>query len=226
MSLELTLEERISRKIREIDATAQEMPGVVMVHNMQDLSIRYMSKRGLDILGVTLEELINMGPEYHNRFFNSEENKETVPKMIGLLERNNNEEIIALFQQVRADTNQPWNWYCSSLKILMRDDEGKPLLTIAIAIPIDPAHNLSHKVSRLLEENNFLRKNSTRFHMLSAREKILLKHFALGKTSAEIAAELHLSVLTVNTHRKNIKQKLGTNNVYELAEYARAFDLI
>jgi DNA-binding CsgD family transcriptional regulator len=221
-----SIEERITEKINEIDATAQEMPGVVIVHNMQDLTIRYMSKRGLEILGVTLDELIGMGRDYHDRFFNSEENKEMVPKMIGLLERNNNEEIVALFQQVRANKHQPWNWYCTSLKILMRDDEGKPLLTIAIAIPIDPAHNLSHKVSRLLEENNFLRKHNAKFRELSNRERLLLKYFALGKTSAEIAAELHLSALTVNTHKKNIKQKLGTSNVYELAEYARAFDLI
>lgn len=221
-----SLEHRIKKKIAEVDLLADQIPGVVMIHDMRDLSIVYMSRRGADILGVTLDELRNMGPEYHKRFFNEEETKEQVPKMIGLLERNNNDELVALFQQVRRNEHHPWEWYCTSLKIFMQDDEGRPILTIAVAIPIDPAHNLSSKVTRLLEENNFLRENSDKFHQLSKRERQLLRSFALGKTTPEIAAELHLSTFTVDTHRKNIKQKLGTGNLYELAQYARAFELL
>lgn len=221
-----TLEKRIAAKIAEIDALADQIPGVVMVHDMRDLSIVYMSRRGLNILGVTIDELRRLGPEYHNKYFNQDETREQVPKMIGLLERNNNDELVALFQQVRKSEHHPWEWYCSSLKIFMQDDAGKPILTIAVAIPIDPAHNLSTKVSRLLEENNFLRENSDKFHQLTKRERQLLRYFALGKTTPEIAAELHLSTFTVDTHRKNIKQKLGTNNLYELAQYARAFELL
>jgi DNA-binding CsgD family transcriptional regulator len=49
---------------------------------------------------------------------------------------------------------------------------------------------------------------------------------ALGKTSAETATQLFISTSTVETHRKNIKQKLDTNSYYEVCKYARAFDLI
>ncbi len=222
----LSLADRIAEKISSVHSLAQEIPGVVMIHNMRDLTIEYMSPRGLKILGVTLQELVEMGSDYYQKFFNADETKEQVPKMIGLLERNNDDEIIALFQQVRRSIKENWDWYCTSLKIFMRDDEGKPLLTIAIAIPIDPNHNLSDKISRLLEENNFLRQNSDKFHELSNREKEVLKHLALAKSSTEIAEEIHISPHTVDTHRKNIKQKLGTNSMYELAKYALAFGLI
>jgi DNA-binding CsgD family transcriptional regulator len=222
----MILEDKIRKKIQEIDTIAGKMPGIVMIHQLPDFVVRYMSKKGLEILGVTLDELVEMGPEYHNRFFNLEEINELIPRVTAFLERNDDEEILALFQQIRSGIKGPWVWYNTSLKILMRDDDGKPLLTIGFAIPVDPQHVLTHKISRLQEENNFLRENIHKFRVLSARERTLLKHFALGKTSAEIASELHLSILTINTHKKNIKQKLGTNNVYELAEYARAFDLI
>lgn len=221
-----TLKEKIRERIDEIRSIAEEMPGVVLVHNMQDLSIEYMSQRGLDILGVTLDDLIRMGPQYHARFFNADETQEQVPKMIGLLERNNDNELVALFQQVRRNEQYPWVWYCTSVKIFMRDEDGNPLLTLGIAIPIDPAHHLSQKVSRLLEENNFLRQNGDKFYDLSEREKMILKHVVLGKSTNEIAEELFLSPHTVDTHRKNIKQKLNTNNLFVWSQFARAFDLI
>ncbi len=44
---------------------------------------------------------------------------------------------------------------------------------------------------------------------LSEREQEVLRYIALGYTSNEIAAELHISSRTVETHRKNIHQKLG-----------------
>jgi DNA-binding CsgD family transcriptional regulator len=47
----------------------------------------------------------------------------------------------------------------------------------------------------------------------------VLRLVALGKSSCEIADELFISIETVNTHRKLIKQKLGIS-------YAHAFDVI
>ena len=108
----------------------------------------------------------------------------------------------------------------------MRDDEGKVLLTIALAFPIDPLHHVTSKVARLLEENNFLRKNYNRYSRLSEREREILKHISLGKSASESADELFISVSTVETHRRNLKKKLGTSSFFELTQYARAFDLI
>jgi DNA-binding CsgD family transcriptional regulator len=221
-----TLEERINEKIRDIALFAEEVPGVVIIHNLKDLSVVYMSPRGQRILGVDNDELVRMGPEYYKRFFNPAEAEDHVPTMISLLEKNNNEEIIALFQQVRSTDTDDWTWYSTSMKIFMWDDDNKPLLTIAIAIPIDPKHHITNKVARLLEENNFLKKNFEKFSRLTPREKEVLKSMAYGKTSSEIAAELYISTSTADTHRKNIKRKLQINSSFDTSLYARAFDLI
>jgi DNA-binding CsgD family transcriptional regulator len=220
------IEERIAAKIRDIAALAEEVPGVIIIHNIRDLSVVYMSPRGQRILGVDIEELVRMGPEYYNRFFNPDEAKEHVPTMISLLQKNNNEESIALFQQVKSESSQEWTWYSTSVKIFMRDDEGNPLLTIAIAIPIDAKHHITNKVSRLLDENNFLRKNYEKFSKLTNRERQILRYMALGKTSNEIGTDLHISVATAETHRKNIKKKLAISSTLDISNYARAFDLI
>jgi DNA-binding CsgD family transcriptional regulator len=222
---EQALKKKIEEKIKEISTSAEEIPGVVIIHNLHDFSVVYMSNRGQKILGVDQKQLVEMGTDYYNRFFNAAEEKENASKMTGLLEKNNNDELIALFQQVMS-VNKEWVWYCTSVKIFMRDDEGKPILTIAVAIPIDPRHHITTKVARLLEENNFLRNNYEKFSSLTKRERQVLKCIALGRTSNEFAEELHISVATAETHRKNIKRKLDIGSSFDLSMYARAFDLI
>ena len=114
----------------------------------------------------------------------------------------------------------------SSTKIFLRDEKGLPLLTITMSFQIDAMHHMAAKASRLLEENNFLRNNLHIFAKLSKREREVLALMALGKTSSETAQQLFIAQHTVETHRKNIRQKLNTNSYYEICQYARAFDLI
>ncbi len=55
---------------------------------------------------------------------------------------------------------------------------------------------------------------------LTPRETEVLRLIARGETNAEIAAELELSVRTVETHRTRIQQKLGLAGRPELVGYA------
>jgi two-component system response regulator NreC len=61
---------------------------------------------------------------------------------------------------------------------------------------------------------------------LSEREVEVLRMIALGYTNAEIAAELFLSVRTVETHRAHIQQKLRLGSRAELVRYALRHKLI
>lgn len=58
------------------------------------------------------------------------------------------------------------------------------------------------------------------YSTLGAREREVLQLVAEGKTSAETAKEMHISVKTVETHRRNIAQKLGLRGTAELTKYA------
>lgn len=55
---------------------------------------------------------------------------------------------------------------------------------------------------------------------LTKREKEILLLIADGKTTTEIAGMLHLSPLTIETHRKNLLQKFGTPNVAAMMKAA------
>jgi two-component system response regulator NreC len=56
---------------------------------------------------------------------------------------------------------------------------------------------------------------------LTPREVEVLTLIALGHTNGEIAAALHLSVRTVESHRAHIQQKVGLTTRAELVGYAR-----
>jgi len=55
---------------------------------------------------------------------------------------------------------------------------------------------------------------------LTSREQTILLELAQGKSNREVAAELDISVRTVETHRKNLKRKLGISSTAGLTRYA------
>ncbi|MQQ07411.1 response regulator [Epibacterium sp. SM1979] len=55
---------------------------------------------------------------------------------------------------------------------------------------------------------------------LTGREQTILLQLAQGKSNKEVARDLDISVRTVETHRKNIKRKLGISSTAGLTRYA------
>ncbi len=55
---------------------------------------------------------------------------------------------------------------------------------------------------------------------LTGREQTILLELAQGKSNKEVAQALDISVRTVETHRKNIKRKLGISSTAGLTRYA------
>ena len=55
---------------------------------------------------------------------------------------------------------------------------------------------------------------------LTNREQTVLLQLAQGKSNKEVAIALDISVRTVETHRKNIKRKLGISSTAGLTRYA------
>ena len=221
-----SLKASITQKIVKISSVEQDIPGAIIIHNLKDSTVAYMNTWGLKYLGVTLEQLHKMGTEYHNYFFNPEDAKDYVPKILGLLERNNDDEFVCFFQQVRKSPKHEWVWYLSSTRIFFRDALGAPLLTLTTSLPVDTQHHIANKAQKMINENNFLRTNTHIFNALTRREKEILKLMALGLSSAQMAKKLHISGMTAATHRRNIKNKLKAQNNYDITKFAQAFDLI
>jgi DNA-binding NarL/FixJ family response regulator len=56
--------------------------------------------------------------------------------------------------------------------------------------------------------------------ILTAKEREVLQLIAEGRTTKQIASSLHVSVKTIETHRKKIMEKLNIHSVAELTKFA------
>ncbi|NOY46743.1 MAG: hypothetical protein GXO84_00725 [Chlorobi bacterium] len=63
-------------------------------------------------------------------------------------------------------------------------------------------------------------KNYKNTSLLTSREQQILKLIGNGNESKTIAIQLELSISTIETHRKNIRKKLGLVGNGKLLEYA------
>ena len=220
------LSQKVASAIAEVRALAGKIHAPVIIHELPAMDIRFMSDIALKLLDREWHEIEKLTfADFEKQFLNVEDSKEVSTKVQELI-NNGTREFVSYFQQVRTSRTAEWHWYLSVTGVLLRNDEGVPLLMVTVAMQVDPEHYFTAKASRLLDENAFLKKNFKKFASLTAREKSVLKHMVLGKTAVEIGSQLFISPATVETHRKNIYHKLGTNNIYNLTRYAYAFDLI
>lgn len=217
----------LEEKIDALKAIDHELPTIFIVHNLNTMAVEYISARGEQFLGFTLNDIKKFGTEYFTKFFNPDDVADYLPKVLSLLHNNDNDEkLVCFFQQARASEKHDWKWFLSSTKIFMRDEMNNPSHIITSASPIDPQYHITPKVNRILQEKDFLKKNEAFFNMLTKREIEILRHIALGQNSTEIAASLHISEKTVVTHRRNLRSKLNVQTTYDITRFAQAFDLI
>ena len=82
----------------------------------------------------------------------------------------------------------------------------------------------SPEISKMLVED-YVREIRSRgmedsYDLLTSREREILQLIAEGKANKEIAASLNLSLYTVETHRRNLQDKLNLHSFPELVLYA------
>jgi DNA-binding CsgD family transcriptional regulator len=87
--------------------------------------------------------------------------------------------------------------------------KGKPMLSI-IGLEGEPSYIDIKIKSKFIEATDGLRK----------REKEIIALLISGKTNLEIAAQLHISKHTVETHRKNMLRRLNLKSTPQLVSRA------
>jgi DNA-binding NarL/FixJ family response regulator len=86
--------------------------------------------------------------------------------------------------------------------------------------PSVAAQVLEHLCEGIRERSGQHCEAPKRHKPLSARERDVLKLLADGMSSKEIAIQLGLAVPTVETHRRQVMNKLGLHSVAQLTKYA------
>jgi DNA-binding NarL/FixJ family response regulator len=102
-------------------------------------------------------------------------------------------------------------------------DSGFKQLVQAIRQAMTGQLVLSEKISDVLARDYVRvigRDGASAFVVLSAREREVLQLIAEGRSTREVAAALNVSIKTIETHRRQIMEKLDIHSVAELTKYA------
>jgi DNA-binding NarL/FixJ family response regulator len=102
---------------------------------------------------------------------------------------------------------------------------GKQELVEAIKTVYNGGIYFQPKILEELEKQSN-RKTETETANITIREKEIILLIEKNLSTKEIAAELHISVRTVETHRKNILKKTDTNNSLSLIKWAKDHKII
>lgn len=104
-------------------------------------------------------------------------------------------------------------------------NSDKQELVEAINKVMKGRHYFSEEVENIILQG-LTEKKDTEAIPLTERELEVVQLLAREYTNDKIAAELHISYRTVETHRKNIMQKTKANNLAGLIKYAYSKGLI
>jgi DNA-binding NarL/FixJ family response regulator len=126
--------------------------------------------------------------------------------------------VVAL--SAHADKRYVQNMMRAGAKAYVLKESASDDLLRAVRAAAQGEHYLSPRVTGFLLEGWAARDDHTPVGVLGSREREVLRLLSEGKTSKEIATHLSLSIKTVETHRRNIMQKLGLHSVAELTKYA------
>ncbi|AVJ27761.1 response regulator [Achromobacter spanius] len=96
---------------------------------------------------------------------------------------------------------------------LLKDEPAQEIITAIDAVMAGRSYFSAAAAVRLSQA-------SALATLLTHRERDVLRHIADGHANKQIAQTLGLSVRTVETHRLNIKRKLGIDGQAELIKYA------
>lgn len=106
---------------------------------------------------------------------------------------------------------------------IMKNVSSKELLS-AIQDAMQNKLVLNQEVQKILVQSSSY--EFSEMPQLTRREKEILQRIAEGLTTAQIAEQLFISPLTVETHRRNLMQKLKVNNAPALIRLAIEHKLI
>ena len=95
----------------------------------------------------------------------------------------------------------------------------------AIDLVLNEKKYISEELLFSLAEGQVPGVESNPFNALSSREFEIVALLLHGKTISGIAADLHLGISTVGTHKSRIFGKLKVSNLLEMKELANSYDI-
>ena len=215
------LEEKLAAQQEEcafLQRIVNEIPANIYISDLEK-GVIWCNKTNEETLGYTLEEIKEMGGlEYMYKIVHPDDH--SVPdNSIDYYQNFNGAEYGGVFRAKHKDKKE-YKWFVGWARAFQKDGNGKVKEILCVDVDMSPQMNTGEQLVQALREN-LKHKNKLLIKSLRKREVEILDLVCKGMSTKAIAEKLYISTNTVSTHRKNIQQKLGTNNVADLVSLAK-----
>ncbi len=115
--------------------------------------------------------------------------------------------------------NGEFCWVYTSANLYKKTNDNKTIEVIGYSMDFSVSIDYNKHLKQVFKEK-LKTSNAEIVSRVSKRELEVLKYFANGYKTKEVAEELNISFHTVNNHRKNILKKLELRNLAAMVNFA------
>lgn len=199
----------------DFESLSSYVSGVFHLNNKDDLRILNIGKQCSEKLALDAEEIVNMGLKFFYDFIHPYTIQYIFPEFKNYYQLNDHLKACNAFQIIKK--NKVYQNFFTVTKII----KDRPFLA-SMTMDVRDLHH-SKNIAKVINDNQFIRKNYQKFMSLTRQEKNILALVAEGYNNNEIGKKIFISRNTVRTHRNNIFRKLEISSIRELIQFADNF---
>jgi len=200
-----------------LNEIAGECSFFVMIVSIPSLNRYFLCKPALEYLGLNAKDYQKLGNQFFYKVMHPDDFS-AIQRGLQHFHTTPDEELL---MACRFKTGKlGWRWIYGANRLLCMDENSDKCEVISVFCDVEA----------LLQDNLFMPKkhhiqslsaaDKRRYTTLTGREKEVLSLIAQEFSNGKIARKLHISELTVKTHRKHLLKKLGAKNSIGLVRIA------
>ncbi|POY38023.1 LuxR family transcriptional regulator [Solitalea longa] len=209
--------DELEKELEFLNAVIHKLPANIYVSDLNEKKIVWCNQTHELSTGYLLKEATAIGYEFF---------KETIhPNDLNIPEDSIQhysapiEDNFGGIFRTRKKGSENWKWY-AGWATSFKEAEEKAVEILCVDVELSGSmHTIAQSAEALKEVLTF--RNQYLIEKLTSREKEILKHVGMGFSNKKIAEELNISLLTVQTHRRNIQEKMNTSNTAEMVALAK-----
>jgi two-component system, NarL family, response regulator NreC len=137
--------------------------------------------------------------------------------------RRDSPKVKVIVLSMRSDSQAVLEAFAAGASAYLLKEAAFEEVVLALKVVLQGKTYLSPAIAHVVVRNSVERWSASPGSMrrgISGREREILQLLAEGRTSKEMAASLYVSMKTIETHRKQIMDKLNLHSIAELTKYA------
>lgn len=208
-------EKVLKEKISFYEKIFSNVGAIIIIMNLDNYELLYLNNADERILGYKYNK-----QNYSAQKLIDAHHPEDQNLLIEMKEffRTNKKDSFSAIYSIK-DSEGKYRWVMNTSRLFNNNHNSSD--TIVIGVIQDLTDNLSYgKNLKNISKEKFRKINAQQVELISQRERQIVKLFANGFKSKEIAEKLDISFHTVNNHRKNILKKLNLKNLAALVNFA------